>query len=184
MKKLLDIALDIGEEMILSGAEVHRVEDTLTRICTAFGAKRVDVFITHSSMMATIHDDSGNPFTQTRRTFSQGNNFDKLSKLNALSRKICSNNEFTLSDIQKELQFIKNDKPYSFLLECLFSVLIAWAFTLFFGGGFIESIFGAIISLLVKCLASFVDNFLNNKIFSKFLSSFILTLSPRLTMLL
>ena len=174
MKKLLDIALDIGEEMILSGAEVHRVEDTLTRICTAFGAKRVDVFITHSSMIATIHDDSGNPFTQTRRTFSIGNNFDKLSKLNALSRKICSSN-ISYAEVQRELNLIKNDKPYSFLMECLFSVLIAWSFTLFFGGGFVESIFGAIISLLVKCSASLVDNFVNNKIFSKFMSSFIIT---------
>lgn len=174
MKKLLDISLDIGEEMILAGAEVHRVEDTLTRICTALGAKRVDVFITHSSMMATIHDDSGNPYTQTRRTFSVGNNFNKLSKLNALSRKICSNN-LTYSQIQNELELIKSDKPYSFLMECLFSVLIAWSFTLFFGGGFIESIFGAIISFLVKCSATLVDNFLNNKIFSKFISSFILT---------
>ena len=175
MKKLLDLALDIGEEMLLSGAEVHRVEDSLIRICTAFGADRVDVFITHSSMIATIHDHSGIPFTQTRRLLSVGNDFDKLSKLNALSRRICNDKNFTIQEVVNEFNDIKQRKPYSFWLDCAFSVIVAWSFTLFFGGGLIESFVGAIIGFIVKFLVFYIDNFINNKIFSKFISSFLLT---------
>ena len=175
MKKLLDLALNIGEEMVLSGAEVHRVEDTLIRICTAFGAERVDVFITHSSMMATIHDVNGMPFTQTRRLFSVGNDFDKLTKLNALSRRICNDKDFTIDDVVKEFDFIKNSKPYSFWVSCLFSVIVAWSFTLFFGGGIIESLIASVIGFLVSCSQQVIDKFINNKVFSKFISSFLLT---------
>ena len=33
----LTLALDIGERLLVCGAEVSRVEDTITRICRAYG---------------------------------------------------------------------------------------------------------------------------------------------------
>ena len=43
----LYLALNIGEQMLISGAEVGRVEDSIRRICMAYGAVRVDVFPSH-----------------------------------------------------------------------------------------------------------------------------------------
>ena len=37
MKDFLNYAVRIGEQMLLSGAEVHRVEDCLERICRVRG---------------------------------------------------------------------------------------------------------------------------------------------------
>lgn len=175
MKKLLDIAMDIGEQMLMSGAEVHRVEDSISRICKAFGASRVDVFFITSSMVATIHDKSGLPYTQTRRLFSVGTDFTTLSKLNALSRKICSSSNISIEEIESELIAIKNGKHYPFYLEGVFYALIAWAFTLFFGGNFVEAILSAFIGYGVKIITVFIDKLLQNKVFSKFISSFLLT---------
>ena len=45
MKKKVKCAMDIGEQMLISGAEVHRVEDSIQRICYALGAVRADIFI-------------------------------------------------------------------------------------------------------------------------------------------
>ena len=84
MKNYLDVAMDIGEQMILSGAEVHRVEDSMFRILTAFGSQRIDVFIITTSMVVTIHDKENKPYTQTRRILNtSGTDFDKLSKLSS-----------------------------------------------------------------------------------------------------
>ena len=58
MEKLFDLAMDIGEQMLVSGAEVHRVEDSLNRIFSAMGATRVDVFIITSSMVVTAPQQS------------------------------------------------------------------------------------------------------------------------------
>ena len=41
---LVSRALDIGERMLLSGGEVSRVEDTISRILKSYGAQRVEVF--------------------------------------------------------------------------------------------------------------------------------------------
>ena len=42
--QLLSAALDLGEQMLICGGEVNRVEDTICRLCKAYGAKKVDVF--------------------------------------------------------------------------------------------------------------------------------------------
>ena len=43
-EQLLTCALDIGEQMLLSGAEIGRVEDSIRLICNAYGCSRTDVF--------------------------------------------------------------------------------------------------------------------------------------------
>ena len=41
---VLDTILDIGCRLLEAGAEVRRVEDTVERLCLAYGAHDVDVF--------------------------------------------------------------------------------------------------------------------------------------------
>ncbi len=48
-EQYLYCAMSIGEQLLISGAEVGRVEDTICRICKAYGAERVDVFSITSS---------------------------------------------------------------------------------------------------------------------------------------
>ena len=50
MREQLTCVMDIGEQMLVCGAEVHRVEDSIQRMCLALGAKRVDIFIITSSI--------------------------------------------------------------------------------------------------------------------------------------
>ena len=51
MKKVLKYAMEIGECMLVSGAGVSRVEDTISRICKAYGAKEANVFSITSSIV-------------------------------------------------------------------------------------------------------------------------------------
>ena len=53
-EKYLYYAMTIGEQLLISGAEVGRVEDTIRRICLAYGAERVDVFSITSSIVTTM----------------------------------------------------------------------------------------------------------------------------------
>ena len=86
---LLTRALDLGEQMLLRGAEVGRVEDTLTRILRSQGAVRVDVFTITSSMVVTAQWEDG-PVTQTRRISGIQYDMTALTRLNALRREICA----------------------------------------------------------------------------------------------
>ena len=124
MEKKLSVAMDIGEDMLKSGAEIHRVEDSIKRIITALGAKRVDAFIVLSCIIITVFDENGESYTQTRQIKNIDTNIEKLHKLNNLSRKICSQN-LTLEEIKEEYIKISNTKNYNNVLKCFSYSLVS-----------------------------------------------------------
>ena len=65
--QLLSAALDLGEQMLICGGEVNRVEDTICRLCKAYGAKKVDVFSITTCIIATADFGEQGVVTQTRR---------------------------------------------------------------------------------------------------------------------
>lgn len=174
MKKKVKCAMDIGEQMLISGAEVHRVEDSIQRICYALGAVRADIFIITTSMVVTVFDEHGKSYTQTRRIASIGNNMEKLHKLNELSRRICDK-KISESEIAAEIEIIKNIKTYPKWLEFICYALIASAFTFFWGGGVFEALVSVFIGIAVCAVINLSDRIVKNKIFSRFAASFAAT---------
>ena len=64
---LLHCFLDLGEAMLAVGADVNRVEDSLSRLGLAYGAARMNVFVITSSIVVTMSLPDGRDVTQTRR---------------------------------------------------------------------------------------------------------------------
>lgn len=174
MEKLLSCAMDIGEQMLINGAEIHRVEESISRMCYAFGATRIDIFSITSSMVATVYTVDGTCYTQTRRITSATNNFEKIHQLNDLSRQICEKH-LTEPEIRARLTTIMQQRPYSLWMEIASYALIAGAFTLFFGGTAVEALVSLLIGAIVRLGMIASDRVVSNKIFSKFISSVILT---------
>lgn len=175
MESLLKCAMDIGEQMLVSGAEVHRVEESISRMCRAFGAVRTDAFIITSSIVVTVYTADGRSYTQTRRITSSSSDFERLHALNKLSRKICQET-LTEQEIREELAAVAKCRTYPFWLECLCYAIIAAAFTVFFGGGLVEMAVSFVVGAIVRLGILFSDTILTNKIFSKFFSAATATL--------
>jgi len=175
MRRLFGYAMDIGEKMLVCGAEVHRVEETVSRIGYALGAQRVDVFIITSSMVVTIHTPDGETYTQTRRVTASGFDFERLHYLNHLSREICAH-QLTSQEIEQRLHAIDTCKRFPLWAEFVSYAVIAGAFTLFFGGGVTEAVVSMLIGVAVRCGLWGADRLVSNKIFGKFLATVIITL--------
>ena len=168
----LSYIMDIGEQMLISGAEVHRVEDSVGRMCSALGAKRTDVFIITSNMIVTIIDSDGENHTETRRITVSSTNIERLHRLNSLSRKICSDKP-EAEEIKEDIKrIIEETSPYPTYAEIIACALIAGCFTLFFGGGIAEALISFAVGSLVKLLIILMDRVFVNKIFEKFICSF------------
>lgn len=175
MREYLSCIMDIGEQMLINGAEVYRVEDSIKRMCLAFGATRIDVFTITSSITATVFTEEGESYTQTRRITTAGTDYEKLHRLNQLSRMICENPHLSADDLKVELEKATNCKTYPFYKECLCYGLIAGAFTLFFGGGIAEAAVGYVIGLLLRLAVFLSEKAVSNKIFARFFASFVMT---------
>ena len=133
-EQYLYYAMTIGEQLLCCGAEVGRVEDTIRRICLAYGASRADVFSITSSIVTTIYGEDFGICTQTRRVPGMANDLGRLDDLNQLSRFIC---EFRPKpeEIQRRLDVIRNKKGYSFRTQILIYAVISGSCWVFFWGG-------------------------------------------------
>lgn len=175
MKELFNCAMDIGEQMLLAGAEVRRAEESISRMCYAFGAKRVDVFIITSSIVVTLYTQDNGIYTQTRRVQSMKFDVQKLHKLNALSREVCSR-QMTPEEISEELKAAVSGKTYQMWAEIVASAVITGAFTLFFGGKLVEALISSVVGATVYLATFFAGKLTSSKMFSNFLGAAIATL--------
>ena len=153
--RLMSDALTIGEKMLCSGAEVSRVEDSIVRICSAYGASRVDVFTITSSIVVSA-DFDGNTYTQTRRIKSYRTDFDLLDGLNNLSRFICAKKPDEVC-IENRISVLLGKKDYPMLLQVFAHFLTAGSFTVFFGGTLFDGIVSAFIGALLLACVIFID---------------------------
>ncbi len=162
--EVLSLALDIGKSMVKCGAEMNRVEETIIRICYAYGMKRVEVFSIISMMTVTAFDEEGNDYTQSRRIYAYSNNLGRLEQLNALSRSICFD-PIEISAAREELEKINNEEKRFRLSACFGNVIAASAFTVFFGGSWRDALAAAPIAVMIYLMNSFIKARGMNRLF-------------------
>ena len=145
---LLHCLMDIAEALLAVGAEVNRVEDTLTRMGTAYGAVRMNAFVITSSIVVTMTLPSGRDITQTRRILTPGGtDFTVLEALNDLSRRCCAD-PIPLDELRREVAQITAAAPKP-LLVYLGSALAAGSCALFFGGSMTDGLVAALFGLVI-----------------------------------
>ena len=155
IEEYLYFAMSIGEKMLISGAEVGRVEDTISRICYAYGAKKVDVLSMNNAIITTVELEDREVLTQTKRISGLHIDLDRLDRLNCLSRKICER-RLPAEDIRKEFDGLCQGKGYSFGVQLFASALISGAFAAFFGGTVRDLLVSALIGIVLKCTEEFL----------------------------
>ena len=150
---LLSVALDIGEKLLMSGAEIRRVEDTVERICRAYGAVHVEVFAITSMLNVEIHMPDETYSTQLRRVYDSSTDLFQLELYNDISRKICATTP-PLEEVDRMLREAKAKSPYpKWIAGFVGSMLAAGGFAVFFGGTLMDGIVAALIGLIMTLIA-------------------------------
>ena len=72
-KKIIILALFAGEIMMKNGAEIYRVEDTITRICKACKIPYVEVFVTPTGMFLSVDNGDDSDLVTYLKRISFGN---------------------------------------------------------------------------------------------------------------
>lgn len=160
----------MGEIMLISGAEVSRVEDTLSRMGYAYGAREMNVFVITSCLIITMIMDDGKKITETKRLKNpSGTDFTKVERLNALSRQYCME-PYPVSKLQAEVETVKNRKSKA---VCLYagSVLAASSFALFFGGSLWDGAAAGIGAVLICFSQKYLSVISPNPVVYQILSS-------------
>ena len=138
-RKLLEMAVLAGEIMISSGAETHRVEDTMQRILRTTNFAHAEAFIFPTGIIATLSDPSSETLSATQRVSNRAQNFGRVADVNAVSRKFCSG-KMTLDEAYTELKQIKERIRYPEWAHMLGLVFASGFFALMFGGELLDGL--------------------------------------------
>lgn len=169
-EEILTCAINIGEQLLISGAEISRVEDTIQRICTAYGVKKSHIFSIASSIIVTLETEEGKYLTQTRRIHSYGTNMWRLDRLNNLSRKICATRP-AFKEINEEFEHLREGPAYSLKVQCATYAMIGAAFTVFFGGNFRDGFAALFVGALMRLQLHVFSSMNMKSIFSNVICS-------------
>ena len=172
MEELIHLILKIAATLIESGAEISRVEDSVSRMCRAYGAVATNTYATTAHITVTVEMPDGTLFTQTKRPKQIGNNFELLDRTNALVRRVSAQAP-TAEEIRDAIAALPRGK-YPFYVTALWQGVISAAFCLFFGSrSALECLFAFLIGLALGFLGHLLDRAESNTLLKSFLLSFL-----------
>ena len=176
---LTDLAIDLGYELAMSGAETFRVEESMTRLLAAYNVDS-DVFAVPNYVMVTIRRKDGTPITRMRRIGYHGNNMDCVEKFSALSRYLSLEKPeletaYTLlSDTRKRC------RNYSLTTQYIGHIVGAGSMGMFFGGSWRDGLCAALCGLLIGIVDKYLDKLKANQFFRTIASAFFMALLAHL----
>lgn len=173
-KVILGLILDIGSAMIRSGAETHRVEDSLYRLCNSYHFTECNIWVVPSNIQATVKNASGEYLTQIRHVRSTGVDYRLLDQLNNLSRHVCMDTP-DADELSKRFSEAMNnplDQDRAWL-HYLAGVLAASGFGIFFNCDYSDVLITVFASLLVTFLIRWLSRRETNPMILNFIIAFV-----------
>ena len=130
---LLKLALDAGEIMLTSGAETHRVEDTMHHILSVSHNTEAEALAMSTLLIVSLPSEKRGSLTLTRGVHSRSVNFQKICEVNALSRDFVSG-RLCLAQTVQRIEEIRNAPSFSPLLRIFCYGIAAGGFTIVLNG--------------------------------------------------
>ena len=167
---LISAATDVGYLLLRNGAEIYRVEDSMQRIFRAYGVETGEVFAIPTCIFVTITTPEGKSITKIKRLYTRGTDLDKVDQANDLCRRICRTCP-DVSSIHAEVEKINRRPVYDFWTQVAAFAMVAFSFTLFYGGTLSDAFCSLFCGAGVKLVNHFMGRFQANAFFTNIVAS-------------
>ena len=158
LERTASLLLDISSMLMSSGANTDRVNLTLNRFASVLNCS-VSSLISHKTLVVTVIENGTNEtFTKVQNIPPYTVNFSVISAMSIASWNAI-NNEWTIDQMEEEVERIKGLKRYSKLV-----ILIAVSFA---GAGFCNIFGGDYLNMAVAFVSTFAGLFAFQKVHQK-----------------
>jgi len=158
--KLLNISVELGYQLMFSGAEIYRVEESMRRLLQAYGLVSPEVFAIPNCVIVSITTPEGHPIMRMRRIANHGTDIELLERCNALCRQLCTSRP-PLDEAQTWLSALSDRAPQYKPWQVLLGYGIAPAFFApLFGGGISDTLSALIGGLAVGFCLLYAGRFI------------------------
>ena len=163
--RLLNLTTDLGYQLMASGAEIYRVEESMHRVLNAYGLERPEVFAIPNCIIVSVTTPQGHPITRMRRIPGHGTDIELLERCNDLCRHLCSQVP-PLEDAQSLVSALERGYPRYSSHQVLMGYGLAPAFfTLLFGGHFLDGLCAFVCGLAVGICLLYGGRFIGSNSF-------------------
>ena len=170
--KLLTLSSDLGYHLLLSGAEIYRVEESVQYLLTAYGVESGEVFVIPNCVIVSLTAPGQKPITRVRRVPGHGTDISRMEALNALCRQLCAQ-PVALDQAERALARTLEESPDAPLAVQLAAYfLLTSAFCLFFGGTARDALCGGLCGLAVGLVVPFMTRLGTNLFFKTMVGGF------------
>ena len=166
---VLDFATNLGSEMLVSGANLERADDTMDRVCRSYGLTDVSIFSLSSFINISAKSADGKYASRQVSVPAMDIHLEKLDRLNQLSRKVCKNRPEPkkLSGLLKESEKIQEYTPGMILLGRMVAMS---SLSMLFGGTFKDMLASDLIVLALLWLVNICGRHQMNNVITNMLS--------------
>lgn len=174
--KLLTLSGELGYHLLLSGAEIYRVEESVRYLLGAYGAETGEVFAIPNCIIVGLSAPGQKPVTRMRRVGPHGTDIRKIEALNAVCRRLCA--ETPDLDLAWELlAAAASDQPRFTRGQELGGYFVATAaFCLFFGGTLWDAAASGLCGLTIGLCLGFMTRLETNLFFKTIAGGFVAAL--------
>ncbi len=169
-EQLLKAACLLGRGLLENGGEIYRVEDSMERMLTAYGVHNPQIFAIPATIIVTIEDGQGTPYTRTERIPAYSHNMQKLDSYNTLCRQVCQ--QLTPpEEIIEKIDKIRQMPDYSVMVQRLGYAVAAGFFCLFWGGDMVDFAVAVVAGIAARLCMEFTGRVHADFFFSNVLAS-------------
>ena len=105
-KWLLEAVVLASELMLVSGAEIYRVEDTMNHMLRRSEYKQTETIVHSTGFFVTLSDPEKEPLTRVKRVADRSTNINRICLVNDVSRHFCEGK----TTVEEALRQFKGDQ--------------------------------------------------------------------------
>ncbi len=150
-EQALQLATEAGHILLENGAEISRVEETMTRIASAYGVEDESFFVLSNGIIAT-----GQHYARAEFIPIKGTQLAKVVEVNQLSRDV-TEKRMPVETLRQRIQAIRTMPGKVWWEMTLGIALGVSSFSILFGGSLVDALATLVAGVLLGLFMTFVS---------------------------
>lgn len=130
---VLDFVVNLGNRMLGAGANLERVNDTMTRVCLSYHLKSISIYSLNSTIIISARSADGIYGSRYTTVQPASIHLERLNQLNRLSRTVCAETPVP-SSLTSLLDKTQSAEEYSIPKVILGYMIAMTSLCVIFGG--------------------------------------------------
>lgn len=154
-QEIMELAMEAGHILLQNGAEIYRVEETIRRICVAYGVTAENAFVLSNGIFMTGESTDQRYFARVQYIPVSGTHLNKIAAINELSRQI-ELGHISPEQAKSELSRIREMQGHKVRTQLLAAGVGSGAFSCLFGGNLPDCAAAAVAGFCVYSFFVFI----------------------------